>query len=591
MSYIKLGNSKSVDPHQLLNSPTFKKINNSNLGQHFEDAIWTKVKLTNSSNQPIKVFLLNTIPLTQTLDLFVFENGVLIQHTATGAVSQGVQENTWNRFNACELSLQPKKEYTLLTKIYNPKGRIDTEWIVMSDDAYHHFLFQDSLIWGMIFGIFFLLFIFFLLLYFMHKNKFFLSYIAYMTVFWVYLFVNNGFSTYFFKDGALDLVLSHVSGYSVVIFYLLFLDGYLELTQHKKYPVVLKFLYAYGLYLALTSWVIIYTPVVYSFDNFYFLLTLVTLFAILFITTNEYVKRKNISIFYIFGQLSLIVSYLLLLLSSFQLIPMEVSYQQFLGIFSSIEMIFFTVAIFITIKHTIESAKQNEKLMLSQSHYATIGQTLKNIAHQWKVPMVRLGTLITELEAIFYKEKLSSPRIDEIVEHMRNSTEFMQNTITEFSNFYATDNKKSDFYLIDEINDVKTLLIEKMTFLNFDIVCDDSLQSSHCWGNSKSFAHVCMIIIDNAIDIANERHITNPWIKISTMSDTNRLIVHFEDNCAGITQKPIESIFELDISSHQEKERGVGLSIAKMLVEQKMGGKITVKNTQNGALFSLILSC
>jgi signal transduction histidine kinase len=167
--------------------------------------------------------------------------------------------------------------------------------------------------------------------------------------------------------------------------------------------------------------------------------------------------------------------------------------------------------------------------MLSQSHYATIGQTLKNIAHQWKVPMVRLGTLITELEAIFYKEKLSSPRIDEIVEHMRNSTEFMQNTITEFSNFYATDNKKSDFYLIDEINDVKTLLIEKMTFLNFDIVYDDSLQSSHYWGNSKSFAHVCMIIIDNAIDIANERHITNPWIKISTMSDTNRLIVHFVD--------------------------------------------------------------
>ncbi len=130
-----------------------------------------------------------------------------------------------------------------------------------------------------------------------------------------------------------------------------------------------------------------------------------------------------------------------------------------------------------------------------------------------------------------------------------------------------------------------------MTFLNFDIGYDDSLQSSHYWGNSKSFAHVSMIIIDNAIDIANERHITNPWVKISTMSDTNRLIVHFEDNCARITQKPIESIFELDISSHQEKERGVGLSIAKMLVEQKMGGKITVKNTQNGALFSLILSC
>jgi signal transduction histidine kinase len=171
---------------------------------------------------------------------------------------------------------------------------------------------------------------------------------------------------------------------------------------------------------------------------------------------------------------------------------------------------------------------------------------------------------------------------------MRNSTEFMKNTITEFSNFYSNDNQKVRFKIIDEIDDVKILLIEKMKFLNFEIFYED-IQNDTLLGNPKTFAHICMIIIDNAIDISNKRHIKNPWIKITTKTNKNKLMIYFEDNCQGITQKPIDTIFDLEVSSNEEKNRGIGLSIAKMLTEQKMDGEIHVKNTPDGAIFSLIL--
>lgn len=591
MSYIKLNNITDINPYDIIFSEKFEQIKNPNLGLNFEDAIWTKVELKNSSKDDISIFLLNTIPLTQKIDIFVFENDKLVRESTIDLLETTKKDYLYNRFNTFELLIKPENEYKILTKLYNPKGRIDTEWMIMSKDTFNHFLFKDSLIWGMIFGIFFILFVLLVLFYFIFKNKSFLSYLFYMLIFWVYLFVNNGFSTIVFQNGKLDLILSHISGYSIVIFYILFLDEYLNLSKNKKYPILLKSIYLYGLYLALTSWVIIFSPIVYSFDNLYFLLTLVTLFVLLFITAKESIKTRNLPIFYIFGQLSLLFGYLFLFFYSLQLLPIQASNQQFLGIFASIEMMFFTMAIFFKIKKMVEMKEKNEKLILSQSHFSTIGQTLRNISHQWKVPIVRIGTLITELEAVLYKKQISNNRIDEIFEHMRNSTEFMKNTITEFSNFYSNDNHKIKFQILDEINDVKILLFEKMKFLNFEILYDiTNIQNIQLLGNPKTFAHICMIIIDNAIDIANQRQIKNPWIKISVKMNKKHLIIDFEDNCGGISQKPINKVFELEISSHDEKNRGIGLSIAKMLVEQKLYGEINIKNSINGAVFSLVLA-
>jgi len=588
VSYIKIHNQEHINPYTLLSSQKFESIKNPNLGEHFENAIWTKVQLKNSSKDGVEIHLLNTVPLTQKIDVFVFENGTLLQEIPLGVATQSDKEYMYNRYNSFELLVKPEYEYTILTKIYNPKGRINAEWVAMSKDAFQYFLFKDSIIWGIIFGILSLLFILLVLFYIIFENKSFLSYLLYILLFSIYLFVDNGFSTLLFGNGELDLILSHLSRYPIVLVYILFLDEYLQLSKNKKYPILFKIIYIYSIYLALTSWVIIFSPIIYSFNKLHFMLTLLTFFILLFITIQESIKTKTIPLFYIFGQLSLILGYLFLLLASLQIIPIKASNQQFMGIFVSLEMIFFTIAIFAKMKKVVEIKEKHEKLILSQSHFSTIGQTLKNIAHQWKVPTVRLGTLIAELESIFYKEKMSNNRTDEIFDQMRNSTEFMKNTITEFSNFYSNDNQKVRFKIIDEIDDVKILLIEKMKFLNFEIIYED-IQNDTLLGNPKTFAHICMIIIDNAIDISNKRQIKNPWIKITTQTNKNKLIISFEDNCQGIIQKPIESIFELEVSSHEEKNRGIGLSIAKMLTEQKMDGEIHVKNSLNGAILSLIL--
>jgi sensor histidine kinase regulating citrate/malate metabolism len=56
-----------------------------------------------------------------------------------------------------------------------------------------------------------------------------------------------------------------------------------------------------------------------------------------------------------------------------------------------------------------------------------------------------------------------------------------------------------------------------------------------------------------------------------------------------ILQKPIESIFELEVTTHTEDNRGSGLTIAKMLIESKLGGKIKVSNKNLGAKFEIYI--
>ena len=60
-----------------------------------------------------------------------------------------------------------------------------------------------------------------------------------------------------------------------------------------------------------------------------------------------------------------------------------------------------------------------------------------------------------------------------------------------------------------------------------------------------------------------------------------------KDNGGGIKIKPIESIFE-SYGTDKETGSGIGLFIAKTIVEQKFGGKIKVYNTKDGACFEIV---
>ena len=65
-----------------------------------------------------------------------------------------------------------------------------------------------------------------------------------------------------------------------------------------------------------------------------------------------------------------------------------------------------------------------------------------------------------------------------------------------------------------------------------------------------------------------------------------RLII--QDNGGGIKIEPIERIFEPYVSSKEQNEgTGIGLYMAKLIIEKSMKGKLDVRNENGGAIFTI----
>ena len=60
------------------------------------------------------------------------------------------------------------------------------------------------------------------------------------------------------------------------------------------------------------------------------------------------------------------------------------------------------------------------------------------------------------------------------------------------------------------------------------------------------------------------------------------------DNGGGIKAKNLKKIFEPYFST-KEEGTGIGLYLAKMIIEESFGGKILVENKKEGVLFSLFI--
>jgi hypothetical protein len=572
----------------ILNSKETKRVVSPNLGLIFDKPIWTKVQIQNPKSEQISIYLINPLPLSESIKTYIYKNKELLYEYSSGLLEKIDDYNKWCRFTNIKLVLEPNSLYEIVTKVDNNKNSTQIEWIAMSEEGFNKFLFLDYFIWGVILGGMFLLLILHILFFFTIKNKSFISYIFYIFIVLLYFFVNNGYANLLFGNGIFSLILSHLSAYSIFLVYMTFLDEYMKFRQKRIYSYILKPMYVYYIFIAFSSWVIIFSPAIYKYDSIYFILTFVSMVTLIILTSIEIYKTKSIQTFYILlGQISIFVAYILIFLTAFQKIPVTTDTQRVMGSFLFLEMILFTFAIFIRLKNIVEMKQKGEKLILSQSHFSSIGQMLKNIAHQWKVPAVRLGTLITEIESILFNNKIFDQKINNIIKSMRNNIDFMESTIVEFTQFYSKDEKRTIFNPIEEIFNIKTMLTEKINLQNLEINYNTDLVNLQLNGNPKSFAHIVLILIENILDISKRDNISTPTLSIFYEEKSQHTFIHFQDNCGGIKQKPIESIFELEASSYQDKNRGIGLSIAKILVEEKLHGKLSVLNVENGARFTL----
>jgi signal transduction histidine kinase len=71
-------------------------------------------------------------------------------------------------------------------------------------------------------------------------------------------------------------------------------------------------------------------------------------------------------------------------------------------------------------------------------------------------------------------------------------------------------------------------------------------------------------------------------------ADDGKVVVNITDNAGGIPEEIVDRIFEPYFSSKTPgKKTGMGLFMARNVIERQMGGTVSVRNVAQGAQFQI----
>ena len=230
---------------------------------------------------------------------------------------------------------------------------------------------------------------------------------------------------------------------------------------------------------------------------------------------------------------------------------------------------------------------RQKEVLARQAKLAGMGSMIRNIAHQWRQPLARINSNVAVLkylsESSEKDERLFRKKLDSIEEN----TGHMSETIEAFMRFFDPDKQKLRIDLAQCIQ--KTLKLSELRERGIEVAFEGS-QGLDLYNYENELTQVLLIILENAVNVLHKRGVPHPFVEIFLEEKDGEVLIVVCDNGGGVRIREPERIFELYYSEESEREgSGVGLYMAKLLVENSMGGTLRLRNEEKGACFEIRL--
>ncbi len=356
----------------------------------------------------------------------------------------------------------------------------------------------------------------------------------------------------------------------MLIFSLLFIQKFFNTYQTDKLDNTIRLIIKIALFDLLLSVILGHTFITKFVPTFMWVWLVLS-------EAHRHIKQKDAPFWFVsIGWHIVIIT--ILLEYTYIIDPTKVDFP-FLHIAFALESMLLSFALSYKFKLIDEAQKTQQSLLLQQSRLASMGEMISIIAHQWRQP---LNFLSYSLMFIKSNCKNNSDALDTIKD-ANEQLQYMSQTIENFRNFYNP-SKNREAFDIHEATE-QTLGIVSPTLQPANIQVDIEVKENFSfYANSNEFQQVILNLINNARDVLIEREIKNPTIKI--LIEEPRITI--TDNAGGISKENLPKIFEPYFSTKQNSD-GIGLYIAKTIIENEMGGKLDVVTDGNGSSFRIEL--
>jgi PAS domain S-box-containing protein len=243
------------------------------------------------------------------------------------------------------------------------------------------------------------------------------------------------------------------------------------------------------------------------------------------------------------------------------------------------------------------SKRVNAEQQLRQAQkMSAMGEMLGAIAHQWRQPLNTLSTYIASLQSAYLNERISKSFVETLVAGSDAQIQFMSKTIDDFRHFFRPSKNKETFDVAKAVQSAAKLLEPTLKQGNIALEMKvDEVRKFVVYGYPSEFVHVVVNVLANARDAIGERLAAEPpgrkgRIEIGVDSDREAVVVRVRDNGGGIPSHLIEKIFTPYFTTKGTTTgTGIGLYMAKMIVEKEMKGKLLVDNIEEGAQLTIRL--
>lgn len=245
----------------------------------------------------------------------------------------------------------------------------------------------------------------------------------------------------------------------------------------------------------------------------------------------------------------------------------------------------------------IKNSRKQEQLMMQQSKMVAMGQMVAAIAHQWRQPLTSVGFILQNIQTAYHQGKLDARYLNKSVEDAMTQVNTMSKTIDDLRIFLRPDSEKRSFDLLKAISE--TLSILNAQCLNNSILCrfnGTRRDSITVTGYPDEFKQVLINIISNGTYAILKKieqgslDENKGEITIDVLRRADKVVVKIFNNGIPIPRTLMERMFEpLYTTKDKAKGVGVGLYMAKTIIESNMGGRIFARNIKDGVVFIIQL--
>ncbi|WP_161807413.1 sensor histidine kinase [Geoalkalibacter ferrihydriticus] len=581
-----------MTPEEALESADWQPLQQLNFG-YLGYPVWTRVTLA-AEAEPMDVLL--QLKRMALIDLYLIHPETQVVHYQLGHRQVLDPAAIRYRFPVLPLHLESGRPVTLLTRIYcigpiEVGSRISSAADILHQDTREH------LIWGAICGMMIAVVLSSLIIWHGFRQRLVLAYAAIALTSLLAIVTVKGLIplTPYPALNSLGVysswVFSNLMPVTMIVFAMVFFATKETLPLLHRWLALLL-----GVNLVLTAaWLAApWYPLLYRYTALLGGTTFLT--GIVLTGVGLVGLRRGISGsgYYLLGQGSFFLSLQFQLLGQFGLLQRQEILDFVIPVGATLDIVFLAQAMSLRLSAIKKEIHQRRREFEQRSRESSFGKMVGMVIHQWRAPLARQAAMVMETKLRLTRNSQARQDLERftavLLPRMRDNVEQMEKTRQEFEALFSENDKLLRFN--PDCSVAQALSVVSGTELPAPLrtLRHRPEDLKPILNYPFALTQVILTLIENACDIMRERRISNPEINISLSQAADMSVtITVCDNGGGITLSPASRLFDPFVSGKRQPGTGMGLYIAKLIVESRLRGTITAAATRDGARFTLTI--